>query len=156
MVDDRSRNPDSSSIGHRLVGALGLPAPVRLERWQAGRLRPVEGALLIGGGPLAERVVERVVDGLHRHTKTAGFFAIDRELELVAQIGEIVADIGELAPRAEGVGKRGYDIYVDCFARGLLCRVTGDTLALAPPLIIEKPEIDRIVETVGKAIAAAA
>jgi beta-alanine--pyruvate transaminase len=62
----------------------------------------------------------------------------------------------ELEPRAEGPGKRGYDVYVDCFARGLLCRVTGDTLALAPPLIIEKSEIDRIVDTVGAAIAAAA
>jgi beta-alanine--pyruvate transaminase len=67
----------------------------------------------------------------------------------------LVAGI-ELAPRAEGPGKRGYDVYVDCFARGLLCRVTGDTLALAPPLIIEKSEIDLIVDTVGKAIAAAA
>ena len=63
--------------------------------------------------------------------------------------------MNEMAPRAEGPGKRGYDVYVNCFARGLLCRVTGDTLALAPPLIIEKDDIDRLVDTVGKAIAAA-
>ncbi len=62
----------------------------------------------------------------------------------------------ELAPRAEGPGKRGYDIYVDCFWKGALIRVTGDTLAMSPPLIIEKPEIDQLIDIVGKAIRKAA
>ena len=51
-MSDRYIDFVNSSLGQRLVGALGLPSPGRLERWQAGRLRPVEGALLIGGGPL--------------------------------------------------------------------------------------------------------
>ena len=55
-MSDRYIDFANSSIGHRLVGALGLPSPVRLERWQAGRLRPVEGALLIGGAALAAQV----------------------------------------------------------------------------------------------------
>ncbi|AZD27479.1 3-oxoacyl-ACP reductase [Pseudomonas chlororaphis] len=55
-MSDRYIDFANSSIGHRLVGALGLPSPVRLERWQAGRMRPVEGALLIGGGPLTQQV----------------------------------------------------------------------------------------------------
>jgi 3-oxoacyl-[acyl-carrier protein] reductase len=56
MASDRYIDFANSDIGRRLVGAVGLPAPARLERWQAGRLRPVEGALLLSGGPLAERV----------------------------------------------------------------------------------------------------
>jgi 3-oxoacyl-[acyl-carrier protein] reductase len=56
MASDRYIDFANSDIGRRLVGAVGLPAPVRLERWQAGRLRPVEGALLLSGGPLAEQV----------------------------------------------------------------------------------------------------
>lgn len=45
----------NSNFGRRLAGSLGLPAPVRLERWMAGRARPVDGALLLGGdGALAE------------------------------------------------------------------------------------------------------
>lgn len=56
MASDRYIDFANSDIGRRLVGAVGLPAPVRLERWQAGRLRPVEGALLLSTGPLAERV----------------------------------------------------------------------------------------------------
>ena len=55
-MSDRYIDFVNSSLGQRLVGALGLPSPVRLERWQAGRLRPIEGPLLIGGGALAEQV----------------------------------------------------------------------------------------------------
>jgi beta-alanine--pyruvate transaminase len=61
-----------------------------------------------------------------------------RNLGLVAGI--------ELAARDGKVGARGMDIHVDCFRNGLLVRVTGDIIALSPPLIIEKPQIDRIVD----------
>ena len=56
MATDRYIDFVNSDLGRKLVGAVGLPAPARLERWQAGRLRPVEGALLLSTGPLAERV----------------------------------------------------------------------------------------------------
>ena len=69
-MSDRYIDFANSSIGHRVVGALGLPSPVRLERWQAGRLRPIEGALLIGGGPLAEKVstlANRLTDTIYSY-----------------------------------------------------------------------------------------
>ena len=53
-MSDRYLAFANSNLGRRLVGALGLPAPLRLERWQAGRVQPVDGALLLGGsGALA-------------------------------------------------------------------------------------------------------
>ncbi|NBA95061.1 3-oxoacyl-ACP reductase [Pseudomonas sp. R5(2019)] len=55
-MSDRYIEFANSDLGRRLVGAVGLPSPARLERWQAGRLRPVEGALLLSGGPLADKV----------------------------------------------------------------------------------------------------
>ncbi|QXH50911.1 3-oxoacyl-ACP reductase [Pseudomonas fakonensis] len=55
-MSDRYIGFANSTLGRRLVDALGLPRPVPLERWQAGRLRPVEGALVLGGGPLAREV----------------------------------------------------------------------------------------------------
>ncbi|EKT4524685.1 3-oxoacyl-ACP reductase [Pseudomonas putida] len=55
-MSDRYLGFANSNLGRRLVDALGLPRPVPLERWQAGRLRPVEGALVLGGGPLAANV----------------------------------------------------------------------------------------------------
>jgi beta-alanine--pyruvate transaminase len=58
----------------------------------------------------------------------------------------------ELAPRPEEPAKRAFEVFLDCWERGVLIRTTGDTIALSPPLIIEKAQIDRIVETVAAAI----
>ncbi len=68
MPSDRYIDFANSDLGSRLVGAIGLPKPVRLERWQAGRLRPVEGTLLISAGPLADQVrvfAQRFTDSLY-------------------------------------------------------------------------------------------
>lgn len=43
-------------------------------------------------------------------------------------------------------GERGFNCFLQCLEKGLLIRVTGDIIALSPPLIIEKEQIDKIVE----------
>ena len=63
----------------------------------------------------------------------------------------LVAGI-ELSSRPQGVGKRAYDIFIDCLAKGLLTRTTGDVIAFSPPLIIEKTQIDQLVSIVADAI----
>lgn len=55
----------------------------------------------------------------------------------------------ELEPIPGQPGKRGYARFVDAFERNLLVRGTGDILALSPPLIIEKSQIDEIVDTMA-------
>jgi len=60
----------------------------------------------------------------------------------------------EVAPRAGSPGARGYDIFLKCFDDGVLVRQTGDILALAPSLIVEESEIDRMVGSLRKALAA--
>ena len=70
-----------------------------------------------------------------------------------------VRDIGlvgavELDPIAGRPGARGYDILCRAFASGLLVRATADTIALSPPLIISKTEIDELVDKLAAAIAA--
>jgi beta-alanine--pyruvate transaminase len=62
----------------------------------------------------------------------------------------------ELAPRDGAPGTRAYDVFVDCFNKGLLVRVTGDIIALSPPLIIEKEQIGTIVSMIGDALKRAA
>ncbi|WP_441397902.1 hypothetical protein [Affinirhizobium pseudoryzae] len=42
------------------------------------------------------------------------------------------------------------------FKKGLLIRVTGDVIALSPPLIIEQPQIETIVTMIGNALKLAA
>jgi len=43
--------------------------------------------------------------------------------------------------------RRAFQAFLDAYDKGLLIRTTGDIIALSPPLIIEKPQIDQIVET---------
>ena len=58
----------------------------------------------------------------------------------------------ELEPRGGRPGERGFEVFRACFEQGILSRVTGDTLALAPAMIAEKPHIDQLVETLGRVI----
>jgi len=58
----------------------------------------------------------------------------------------------ELEPRPGAPGARAFEIFLECFKRGLMIRYTGDTLAMSPPLIVEKSEIDRIAETLRAAL----
>ncbi|MCL1141358.1 omega-aminotransferase AptA [Shewanella gaetbuli] len=63
----------------------------------------------------------------------------------------LVAGI-QFAPSKEGVGKRGYEIFDRCFRQGTLIRATGDILALSPPLIVEKSQIDDMINSLSDAI----
>ena len=63
----------------------------------------------------------------------------------------------ELMPRKDAPGARGYEVFERCFRDGsLLVRCTGDVIALSPPLIIDKAQIDHIVEILGDMINATA
>jgi beta-alanine--pyruvate transaminase len=62
----------------------------------------------------------------------------------------------ELAPVAGEPTKRAFDIFLDCYDKGVLLRTTGDIVAMSPPLIIEREQIDQLVDTVRGAIQRAA
>ncbi len=96
-----------------------------------------------------------------------GLFARAREMEAVLEDAvhslkglPHVADIRnigmaaavELAPRDGRPVERAFDAYVRCFERGILVRSTGDTIALAPPLIVTADQIGEIVETLGRVL----
>jgi len=50
----------------------------------------------------------------------------------------------ELESRDGAPGARAYDVFTQCFKAGALIRVTGDIIALSPPLIIEPAQIDTL------------
>jgi beta-alanine--pyruvate transaminase len=85
-------------------------------------------------------------DGVHS-LKGAGITDI-RNLGLAAGI--------DLEPRKDAPAARGYDTFVKAFELGLMVRQTGDCIAMSPPLIVEKNQIDEIIEITGKAIKATA
>jgi beta-alanine--pyruvate transaminase len=63
----------------------------------------------------------------------------------------LVAGI-ELAPVAGSPGARAFEVYLECFERGLLIRTTGDIIALSPPLIIEPKHIDELIGILSEAL----
>jgi beta-alanine--pyruvate transaminase len=58
----------------------------------------------------------------------------------------------DLEPRAGKPGARAFEVFLKCFEKGVLIRVTGDTVALSPPLIIESKQISRLIGTLAEAI----
>jgi beta-alanine--pyruvate transaminase len=58
----------------------------------------------------------------------------------------------ELAPRPGEPGKRAFEVFLDCWEQSVLIRTTGDTIALSPPLIIEKSQIDQLVSAIATAL----
>ncbi len=60
----------------------------------------------------------------------------------------------ELAPRPGAPGARAFEVFTRCFHdHDLLVRVTGDIIALSPPLILGRDHIDAIVGRLAEAIA---
>lgn len=76
-----------------------------------------------------------------------------RELPHVIDIRNIgLIGAIELEPSADEPGRRAHRIFLEAFRNGLLVRATGDTIALAPPLIIEHGEIDELIEIVANVL----
>jgi beta-alanine--pyruvate transaminase len=50
----------------------------------------------------------------------------------------------ELEPIAGKPGARAYEAFVRAFEQGILVRVTGDIIALSPPLVIERTHVDEL------------
>ncbi|MES2189699.1 MAG: aminotransferase class III-fold pyridoxal phosphate-dependent enzyme [Pseudomonadota bacterium] len=58
----------------------------------------------------------------------------------------------ELAPIPGAPGKRAYDIFMDCFHRGVLVRPAGENIVLCPPYIVEQAQIDQMLHVLADAI----
>ncbi|WP_347717943.1 aspartate aminotransferase family protein [Sphingomonas sp.] len=108
--------------GHPLAAAAGL-ATLDLYR---------DEALFERAAGLADYWADAV------HALRGARHVIDlRNLGLVAGI--------ELEPRPGAPTKRATELFHACFDHGLLVRATGDIIALSPPLIVSKAQIDEMV-----------
>jgi len=61
----------------------------------------------------------------------------------------------ELEPIAGSPTQRAVQAFRAAFDKGVLIRTTGDTIALSPPLIVEKGQIDEIADTLRKVLKSA-
>ncbi|WP_374622421.1 aspartate aminotransferase family protein [Devosia sp.] len=55
----------------------------------------------------------------------------------------------ELEPIAGSPTKRAFSAFVKAFEQGILIRTTGDIIAMSPPLIISKAQIDELIGTLA-------
>ena len=99
--------------------------------------------LLTRGGDLAA-VWDEAIHGLRGRPHVTDI----RTIGLMAGI--------DMAPRDGQPGERGQEIFHAAFDAGLLIRVTGDTIALSPPLIVSEAQIGEIAERVGRLLDAIA
>ncbi|HSQ05717.1 MAG TPA: aminotransferase class III-fold pyridoxal phosphate-dependent enzyme, partial [Burkholderiales bacterium] len=76
-----------------------------------------------------------------------------RELPNVIDVRNLglVAGI-ELQPLPGKPTARAVEVFLRCFQKGLLIRTTGDIIALSPPLVISKEQIDEMVGMLGEAL----
>jgi beta-alanine--pyruvate transaminase len=58
----------------------------------------------------------------------------------------------ELEPQPGKPGARGFEAFLRCFEQGVMTRVTGDTIALSPPLIIDRAQVEEIADTLAKVL----
>ncbi len=119
--------------GHPLASAAAI-ASIDLHRTEdlPGRARAMEP--VFGAAAHQMRGLPNVIDV--------------RNLGMVAGI--------ELAPRPGKPTERAMAVFHRCFDNGVLIRVTGDIIALSPPLIAEHHHVDRIFDVLGEAIRAEA
>jgi beta-alanine--pyruvate transaminase len=76
-----------------------------------------------------------------------------RDLPHVIDIRNIGLIAGiELESRPGDIGARVWEVFIKCYEKGLMTRVTGETIALSPPLIIEKNQIDQIFDTISSVL----
>ena len=79
------------------------------------------------------------------HSLAGHPFVID--IRNIGLIGAI-----ELEPIQEHPTKRAFSAFLRAFERGCLIRTTGDIIALSPPLIINKAQIDELVACIGNVL----
>ena len=76
----------------------------------------------------------------------------DRIARQLPQVMDKVVRKTALDPIPGKPGLRGFETFVRAFEAGILIRVTGDIIALSPPLIITKGQIGELIDHVREVL----
>jgi beta-alanine--pyruvate transaminase len=69
------------------------------------------------------------------------------DIRAIGHVGAV-----ELEPIAGEPAKRAFSAFLQSYEQGIMIRTTGDTIAMSPPLIISKSEIDELVGKLGSVL----
>jgi len=145
--------PDVYLLGKALGGGIVPLSAVVADRDVLGVIRPGEHGSTFGGNPLAAAVGRQVVDMLASGEFQARAVALGAHLEekLTGILGH-----GVTAVRVAGLGAgvdidpavgTGREVAERLIARGVLVKDThGQTIRIAPPLVVRATELDWAVE----------
>jgi ornithine--oxo-acid transaminase len=159
-LDHEGVRADLYTLGKALGGGILPVSAVVGARSVLGVLKPGEHGSTFGGNPLA-CAIGRAVIGLLR---TGEFQARSRELgaHLHRRLGELVGQ-GVAEVRGRGLwagldiapgGPTGREASMALARRGVLCKETHDTtLRIAPPLVINKADLDHGIDAIAKVVA---
>jgi len=101
-----------------------------------------------------ERAVERVAELAPYFENAVHGLKGRRHVTDIRNVGLAAGLTLEAAPGEPA--KRPFEVAMKCLANGVYVRYGGDTIQLAPPFIVEKPEIDRLVSVLAEALDATA
>ncbi|MER5766345.1 ornithine--oxo-acid transaminase [Streptomyces sp. NPDC001985] len=156
-LDDEDVRADLYTLGKALGGGI-MPVSAVIGRADVlGVLKPGEHGSTFGGNPMACAIGRAVV----RLLATGEFQQRSRELGayLHTRLGE-VEGVAEVQGRGLWAGVRiaggrrtGRQVSEALAGRGVLCKESGATLRVAPPLVITREEIDFGVEAIAGALA---
>jgi ornithine--oxo-acid transaminase len=145
--------PDVYLLGKALGGGILPLSAVVADEDVLGVIRPGEHGSTFGGNPLAAAVGRRVVEMLASGEFQARSVALGAHLD--AKLAELVGH-GVTAVRAAGLWAgvdidpavgTGRDVAERLLARGVLVKDThGQTIRIAPPLVVRATELDWAVE----------
>ncbi|GAA3639800.1 ornithine--oxo-acid transaminase [Microbacterium awajiense] len=145
--------PDVYLLGKALGGGIVPLSAVVADRDVLGVIRPGEHGSTFGGNPLAAAVGTRVVEMLQTGEFQTRATALGEHLE--AKLDELVGS-GVTAVRIAGLWAgididpavgTGREVAERLLARGVLAKDThGQTLRIAPPLVIRATELDWAIE----------
>ena len=146
------------AVGEFVYDTIVHGAPAGIELFHG---YTYSGHPLACAAAIASMDLQRSEDLPGRALQMEGYFAESahalRGLPNVIDIRNagLIAGI-ELAGRQGKPTERAMAVFQRCFDKGLLIRTTGDIIALSPPLIMERPHVDRMFETLSDAIQAEA
>lgn len=151
--------PDIYLLGKALGGGI-VPVSAVLANWDVlGVLAPGSHGSTFGGNPFAAAVGHAVVELLQ--TGEPQRMARERGAQLAAGLADLVGQ-GLTAVRARGLWAgldvdpaigTGRDVCVKLMRQGVLAKDThGQTLRLAPPLIITEAEVDLLLAALRAAL----
>lgn len=152
--------PDVYLLGKALGGGILPVSAVAADRDVLGVIRPGEHGSTFGGNPLAAAVGTRVVEMLATGEFQTRAAALGEHLE--AKLGELVGS-GVTGIRVAGLWAgvdidpargTGREVAERLLGRGVLVKDThGQTIRIAPPLVIRATELDWAVEQLRHVLA---